>query len=217
MQVHKIILVDDHELVRDGVRLLLMDESSIEIVGEASNADQMFSLIDSVIPHVIFLDITMPGISGIEATKTLTQKHPDIGIVMLTTHDDEEYIFGALDAGARGYLSKDSRKEELLNAVESVANGGGYYSKKISKIIITKHLKARRKESFQQEIRLTEREVEILTAICNGKNNREMADQFFLSIRTVEGHKTKLLNKLGLKTVAQLVVFAIKNDYFSID
>ena len=177
----------------------------------------MFELLETIIPDVLLLDVTMPGMSGIEAAGILTKEYPDIGIIMLTTHQEIEFVFEALDVGARGYLSKDARLEELVEAVKSVADGGGYYSKTISKVIVANHLRRRKKEMAVEKVKLTDREVEVLIAICEGKNNREISEKLFLGVRTVEGYKTNLLRKLELKTVAQLVIYAIKNNYFDID
>lgn len=213
----KLFLVDDHSIVRDGLKSLLIDEDDISIIGEASNADELFSLLNKKMPNIILLDISLPNISGIEITKKLKVDYPQISVLILSMHTDEDFVINAIKAGAKGYLPKNSKRDELINAIKIVSSGGDYYSNEISSIVAKKFIQDVKNQSGKSGIKLlTEREKEILKLVVEGSSNKEIADKLYISIRTVETHKNNILQKLELKSTVELVKFAIKNKIIRI-
>lgn len=216
MEKIKLILVDDHRLVRAGIKSLLQDNDRIEILGEADNGDDLFSLLQKEIPNVVLLDISLPGLSGIELTRKISDTPAYVGIkvLILSMFTQEEFIFNAIQAGARGYLPKNTSKKELLEAIDAVHKGDEYFSQQISGIILKSYIKKAQNqedESKKKEDLLSKREIEILKLFAEGVSNQEIADKLFISVRTVESHKNHIMQKLELKNTVDLVKFAIKN------
>jgi len=208
----KIILTDDHQLFRDGIKSLLEDVENIAVIGEASNEKELFDIIKKVNPNIIILDITLPGVSGIEITKRIKIEYPEINILILSMHNDDEFVVNALEAGAKGYLPKDINKEELLEAIYTINSGDEYYNKEISKIFLKKYIH-RNKAGLEGDTPiLTKREIEIVKLVSEGYKNQEVAEKLFISIRTVDAHKNNIMKKLKLKSTIEIVKFAIKND-----
>lgn len=214
MEKIKIVLVDDHQMFRDGVKAVLCDETDIEIVGEVGSGNDLFKLLKTVNPNLIITDITMPDISGIEVAKSVSENYTDIKILILSMHSNEEFITKALRFGANGYLPKDTSMTELLEAIHTIHNGDNYYNKEISDTIL-KSLQNKPKEDHFKS--LTKREKEIVKLVVDGLSNKEIADKLFISIRTVDSHKTNILQKLNLKSSIELVKFAIKNNLAHLD
>ena len=210
----KIILVDDHQLVRDGIKSLISDSFGIDIIGEASNSVELFKQLHQVMPDVILMDISLPNMSGIEITKILKKDYPKIKILMLSMYTSEDFIFNGLKAGINGYLPKNTTRDELLLAIEEVYNGREYFSKSISNIILKSFVNSAKYGNNANDDKmsiLTKRETEILKLVVEGVSNQHIADQLFISIRTVETHKTSIMKKLELNSTIDLVKFAIKN------
>ncbi|NPD45395.1 MULTISPECIES: response regulator transcription factor [unclassified Lentimicrobium] len=210
----KIILVDDHQLVRDGIKSLISDSFGIDIIGEASNSVELFKQLHQVMPDVILMDISLPNMSGIEITKILKKDYPKIKILMLSMYTSEDFIFNGLKAGINGYLPKNTTRDELLLAIEEVHNGREYFSKSISNIILKSFVNSAKYGNNANDDKmsiLTKRETEILKLVVEGVSNQHIADQLFISIRTVETHKTSIMKKLELNNTIDLVKFAIKN------
>lgn len=210
----KIILVDDHQLVRDGIKSLISDSFGIDIIGEASNSVELFKQLHQVVPDVILMDISLPNMSGIEITKILKKDYPKIKILMLSMYTSEDFIFNGLKAGINGYLPKNTTRDELLLAIEEVHNGREYFSKSISNIILKSFVNSAKYGNNANDDKmsiLTKRETEILKLVVEGVSNQHIADQLFISIRTVETHKTSIMKKLELNNTIDLVKFAIKN------
>jgi len=207
----KLILVDDHAIVRDGLKSLLKGNEEIEIIGEADCAEKFFELLKKEKPDLVLLDISLPDISGIEVAKKLHEKYPEIGALILSMYTDEDFILNAVKVGARGYLPKNSKKEELLTAIKTVYSGEEYFSNLVSKVVANSYLKKIKGENKNLLNLLTEREKEIMKLVVEGLTNQEIAQKLFISIRTVETHKTRILQKLGFKSIVDLVKFAIKN------
>ena len=210
----KIIIVDDHQIVRDGISLLLMKNKDIEVIGEASNGEDLLSMLKSLKPDIIILDIAMPKQTGIELTKIITEKYPLIKIIIFSSHAKGEKVVEAIQAGARGILPKDTIREELLEAIETVYNEGEFISKYIPYSTFVKNIKKNNEKTIAagkiEEI-LTSREIEILKLIVNDVSNTEIADKLFISRRTAEKHKSNILKKLELNSVVELVKYCIKN------
>jgi DNA-binding NarL/FixJ family response regulator len=212
----KVLLVDDHQIVRDGIFALLIKEHQIEIVGEAANGDELFEKLDYISPHIIILDISLPKMSGIEIAGILTKDYPKIKIIVFSSYTDEETIFKSIRAGAKGFLPKDSMREDLVDAIKKVHQGFEYLSDKIPNTILMDYIKktGSQEEKFNNSKLsvLTKREREILKLIAEGMSYKEIGKDLFISVRTVETHKNNIIQKLELKSTIDLVKFAIKND-----
>jgi DNA-binding NarL/FixJ family response regulator len=215
MEKIRLILVDDHQLVRTGIANLLSGEPAFEIIGEASDAKELFELLKKSQPDIAVLDIALPGISGIEITKKLHSEFPGIRILILSMHTAEEFIFNAINSGARGYLPKNTSRKELIEAIYAIYRGEEYFAESISNVILKSYIKKAKSESPEDENNeslLSKREIEVLKLFAEGMTNQEIADKLFISIRTVESHKNHIMARLELKTTVDLVKFAIRNN-----
>ncbi|MCB2207977.1 MAG: response regulator transcription factor [Bacteroidetes bacterium] len=212
MEVIKIILVDDHTLFRDGIKSILDDEEHISVIEEAADAQMLFDKLQNQHPDMVITDISLPDMTGIEIASKINKLYPDIKILILSMHNNEEFILSALKAGANGYLSKDIESAELLEAIHSVMNGKIYFNKEISQTIINNYRGGDHVDSKSSaNINLTDREIEVVKLVGEGFINKEIADKLCISIRTVDAHKSHIMQKLGLKSTVDLVKYAIKN------
>jgi DNA-binding NarL/FixJ family response regulator len=215
MKKTRIIIADDHSVVRSGLRLLLQSSPDFAVVAEAEDGEEAVTLVDRHKPDVVIMDISMPKMNGIEATGMMRQNDPDLKIIILTVHEDEEYVYQMLRAGASGYVLKSAGKKEIFAAIESALSGERFFSPGISKLIIEGFIK-RDKEQLQDQIQthskqqLTKREIEVLQFIAQGLTNRKIAEALFLSIRTINTHRTNLMQKLDIHDTARLVRYAIE-------
>jgi two-component system nitrate/nitrite response regulator NarL len=204
----RVVLADDHVFVRDGIKSLLENEANITVVGEATDGLEALTLIDSLQPDLLILDIRMPNMTGIEVVEQLRGKNNLVKIVMLSMHESEEYVLKSIQAGADGYLLKGSSKEEFLKALHTVANGGKYFSGDISSILIgqltNSSLNTEPKQSLGEEQLITKREKEILKLLLTGKGNKEIAEALDISKRTAEVHRFNLMKKLKVKNLMEL-------------
>jgi DNA-binding NarL/FixJ family response regulator len=212
----KIILIDDHRIVRNGIRMVLETAIDIEIIGEFDSFAEYQEKIEYLKPDIILMDISMPGISGIEATKILKESHPDIKALILSMHNTEEFILQSLKAGAKGYLQKNTSKKELLSAIQKIYEGEEYFSEDISKIIVKSMIKSSNSNTQSKLDALSSREMELLKLVAEGKSNKDIADALFISIRTVESHKNHIMSKLELKNTVELIKFAIKENIINL-
>lgn len=206
----RLMLVDDHAVVRSGLRMLLEDEKDVEIVGEAETAKS--ALEDAILlkPDVILMDIGLPDLSGIEATREIKKRIPETSIVALTIHEDEEYFFKMLDAGASGYVPKRAAPEELLTAIRAAANGQVYLYPSMAKLLVRDYLSGGRPADAPVSSELTVREQEVLTYLAEGANNDEIATSLVISPKTVARHRENIMRKLSLHSRAELVRYAIR-------
>jgi DNA-binding NarL/FixJ family response regulator len=219
MEKIKIFLVDDHQLVRDGIKALLSGISDIIITGEASSGNELLEKIEGSMPDVLLMDISLPDISGIELTRQFNIKYPRIKVLILSMYTNEDFIFNALKAGARGYLPKNTSRQELLDAIYAVNLGQEYFGASISKIILKSYVRHASEQTTPiQDLQdlLSAREIEILKLYAEGCNNKEISGKLDISIRTVESHKNHIVKKLGLKSTVDMVKFAIKNNIIKI-
>lgn len=209
-----VLLVDDHKMIRDGIRALLEDVTDIQIEEEAENGQEAIDLLRSgtAKPSVVVMDVRMPGMTGIEATKVITNEFPTLPVLSLSMHDEVEYISKMLQAGASGYLLKNADKEELVMAIKKVANGEKYFSSEVSYAMMMNYISgdARKDRPARENVQLTKREEEIIKLIASEMTNQEIADKLSISLRTVDTHRRNLLQKLGVKNTAGLVRFAIQ-------
>ncbi|MGE5373662.1 MAG: response regulator [Bacteroidota bacterium] len=207
----RILLVDDHAVVRSGLRMLLENERDIEIIGEAASAHEAIEAAMNLRPNVILMDIGLPDLSGIDATREIKKRVPDSAIVALTIHEDEEYFFKMLEAGATGYVPKRAAPEELLTAIRAAATGQVYLYPSLAKLLVRDFLSGGRPVSGEQlESELTDREQEVLAYLAEGANNDEIARALVISPKTVARHRENIMRKLNLHSRSELVRYAIR-------
>ncbi len=216
MERIRILLSDDHNILREGMRLLLERQPGFVVVGEASNGRETLDLVENHQPDVVVMDIAMPNMNGIEATRRITEKHPRMAVVILSMHYDESYVIRSLKAGARAYLLKDAMKAELIAAIHAVAEGRSFFSPKISRILQEDYVQALgRKGADDSYELLTDREREILQLVAEGKTNKEIANTLGLSLYTVDTHRTHILQKLNLHSVPEVILYAVRKGIIS--
>jgi DNA-binding NarL/FixJ family response regulator len=216
MEQIRILLSDDHNILRDGMRLLLERQPGFVVVAEASDGRETLDLVQNHQPDVVVMDIAMPNMNGIEATRRITEKHPRMGVVILSMHYDESYVIRSLKAGARAYLLKDAVKSELIAAIHAVAEGRSFFSPKISRILQEDYVQALgRKGADDSYELLTDREREILQLVAEGKTNKEIANKLGLSLYTVDTHRTHILQKLNLHSVPEVILYAVRKGIIS--
>jgi DNA-binding NarL/FixJ family response regulator len=211
----KVLLVDDHQIVRDGIKSILTDEQDILLAGSVCNANEALTFIETNLPNVVIADLSMPNISGIELTEIITAKYPSVKVLILSMFNNEEYIVKAIQAGAKGYLPKqDSTTEILLEAIRTIHNGDDFFSPSISKIVMksfVNNLKGSKSNKASEKIQLTSREKEILKLYVEGFTNTEISDKLNLSIHTVKTHKNNIMQKYNFKSTVEMIKYAIKN------
>jgi len=206
----RLLLVDDHAVVRSGLKMLLENEHEIEIVGEAGSASEAIEAAARLKPNLILMDIGLPDLSGIDATREIKKRLPNVSIVALTIHEDEEYFFKMLEAGATGYVPKRAAPEELLTAIRAAAKGEVYLYPSLAKLLVRDYLNGGRPSEDQVSSGLTDREQEILTHLAEGANNEEIALSLVISPKTVARHRENIMRKLNLHSRSELVRYAIR-------
>jgi DNA-binding NarL/FixJ family response regulator len=214
MEKIKIILVDDHQLVRDGIKALLSSNEDINIIGEASQDKELFTKLETLQPDILIMDISLPGMSGIEITKKICMERPEIKVLILSMYNNDEFIFNSLKAGAKGYIPKTTSRNEMLEAIYAINSGEVFFGESISKVMMNSYVKRAtddEKTEDKPSEQLTAREIEILKLYVEGLINKEISDKLDISIRTVETHKNHIMRKLGLRTTVEMVKYAIKN------
>ena len=212
----RIMLADDHGIVRKGLRFLLERQSEMEVVGEAGNGREAVKMAEQLRPDVIIMDIAMPQLNGIEATAQIVKRNPEVGIIILSMHSDEGYLMRTLTAGAKGYLLKDSADADLVRAVQAVATKRPFFSPGIAKTLLEDYLRQLQQKGLEDSYDLlTEREKEILQLLAEGKTNKEVAALLNLSPYTVETYRTNIMQKLDLHKTAELVLYAVRKKIIS--
>ena len=198
------MIVDDHSLVRDGLRARLAVVSGLEVIGEAASGDEALELAQSLAPDLMLVDVGMRGMNGIELANALRQRHPAIKVLMLSMYDNREYVLSAIRAGARGYVLKESPTEEILAAIEAVCNGRNYFSAQVSSLVM---------QPVAAVPQLTAREHEVLLLLAHGRSNKVVANLLDISVRTVETHRLSLRRKLGADSASELLKIAVTNGW----
>jgi len=214
MKKIKVFLVDDHKLFRNGLSLLLEGEKDIIVCGEAENGKQFCDAIQKEVPDIVLMDIEMPEMDGFETTELICGKYPDLKVIALTMFGEEQYYLKMIEAGAKGFLLKNSDIEEVIKAIKTVYEGGTYFNQEILYNMV-KNIKEVRKEAGPP-IQLSVREQEILDLICKGLSNTEIASELNISKRTVEKHRSNILTKTQTYNTASLVMFAVENKLISL-
>ncbi|HNP19870.1 MAG TPA: response regulator transcription factor [Fulvivirga sp.] len=217
MKEIKIYLVDDHTIVRDGIKMMMLSQPQVRIIGDFGSSEELFKALKETQPDILLLDINLPGLSGIEITKIMSQLYPEIGVLVLSGLEDEETIVQAIRAGAKGFLPKKTDKKELLHGILEIYNGNRYFGTEISRTIFNLTVKNISME-LDTEIptELTTREIEIVKLFTEGLLYKEIADRLSISIKTVESHKANIMRKLELKSTAGLVKYAIKKKIITL-
>jgi len=211
----KVIVVDDHELFRKGVIMVLKKMDNVEVIGEAGDGKEFLAMLNSHKPDVVFIDIKMPLMNGIEATTQATKRFPELNIIALSMFGEEEYLHKMINAGAKGFLLKNSSIGEIERAINLVNNGKNCYSDDLLGYFTNKFIDNKPKDD--DKIKLTRRELEVLNLVAQGLSNTEIADKLFISKRTVDGHKANLIQKTGSKNIVDLLIYSIKNNIITID
>ena len=207
----RILLADDHTVMRNGLRLLLERQPNLQVVGEAADGRQAVALCETVNPDVVVMDIAMPNLNGIEAARQIVNRNPRTAIAILSMHSDESYVIRALKAGARAYLLKDSAEADLLAAVRALTDGKSFFSPAISKILVEDYMRQLESRGAEDTYELlTNREREILQLLAEGRTNKEVANMLNLSLYTVETHRAHILQKLNLHSVPELILYAVR-------
>lgn len=215
----KVLLVDDHTLIREGIKSMIENTIDIEVTGSVSSAEESINEVRENAPDVILMDIMMTGMTGIEATRWIKEFNPLVKVVLVTMEVSKEYVSAGIKSGVDGYLPKDVDKETLLSAIRTVHGGGRFFNDAIMKLVFEDFYTHEKLKTSSKKLPndLTKREHEILGLVASGKSNKELAETLFISIKTVETHKTHILEKLGLKNTTELVKYAIKHNIISID
>ncbi|MEJ8841489.1 response regulator transcription factor [Lacibacter sp. H375] len=209
----KIVIADDHSLFREGIQLLLKKEKSIELAGEACDGEALLALIEDVKPDVVITDIDMPIKNGVEVTRIVKRAQPNTGVLALTMFGQEELVVDMMEAGANGYLLKSSKKEELLQAIQTASEGGSYFCEQTS-VQLSKMIAASKVSKKQEEADLSATEIEVMRLICEQKANKEIADQLELAVKTIEKIRTKIFEKTGSTNLVGVAIYAIKHGYY---
>lgn len=218
MKVHgniKVIIADDHEIFRDGLRIMLQKQQDINLVAEAGDGRELIDQVEQWVPDIVISDVKMPRMDGVTAARYLARHYPQVGIIALTMFDEEDLIIDMLEAGAKGYLLKNADKHEIVEAVKSVYNQEPYYCRHTSNKLAQMVAKSKF-NPYKQHTRpeFNERESEIITDICNGLTSKQIAEKIFLSVRTVEGIRMKIMEKMEVKNTAGIIIYAIKHGLY---
>lgn len=214
----KVLIADDHSVIRSGLSMLINSQSDMEVIGDAANGKEAYEKALELYPDVIVMDLNMPEENGLSATNRIKIKHPSMEILILTMHDDKEYLFEVLKAGASGYILKSAQDTDLMNAIRTVYSGAAYLYPSATKAIVGDYLTRYRAGEEEYTLsELTEREATLLPYIAQGYSYKEISEKLFLSVKTIEAYKAKIMEKLNLKTRPDLIQYAIKNGFIKID
>jgi len=218
MKKVRILLVEDHVVVREGTKKLLESQPDLEVVGEAGDGEEAIELTKQLHPEVVIMDITMPKLSGIEATKQIKALYPGTAVLVLTGYDYDEYVFALIEAGAAGYLLKEASGDELVDAIRSVKAGEPALHPRIMRKIL-EHLRASTEEQAEAVTAelLSEREMEVLGLAAKGMSNAQIAEALFVSVRTVQAHLRSIFNKLGVGSRSEAIVYALKKGWLNLE
>ncbi len=214
----RVILADDHAVVREGTRQLLEREPDIEVVGEATDGSEAVRMVEHLRPKVVVMDVRMPGMGGVDATKAIKSRFPDVEVLVMTAYEDDEFVFTLLEAGASGYLLKTSPVKELVKAIREVAEGQSALDPSIARKVLRQFTDGgprKKQEEFYEA--LTEREQEVLRLLAEGKTNKEIAEVLIISDRTVQTHLSNIFSKMGVSTRTEAVLESIRRGWLSVD
>ncbi len=212
----RVLIADDHPLIRSGLRSLLARDSEFEVVGEAADGYQALELVEQLKPDIVMLDVSMPRLNGIDVARKLSETAPSTRVIIVSIHSDEGYVLRALRAGAKGYLLKASPEGDILNAVRTVAAGHAYLSPEMSRLLVEEYVREMRERGVEDSYELLSiREKEILQLLVSGSSNRQIADLIHVSVTTVETHRANILQKLGIHSLPELILYAVRKGLLS--
>ena len=212
----RLLIADDHELFREGLKSLLARETDIELIGSCSDGAETLETVRRTRPDVILMDVTMPNMNGIAATQKICAENPKAAVIMLSMHNDRRFIAEALKAGARGYVLKESSPELMLDAIRSVSRKEIYLSPKVCTVLVGDYLRLLRNEDVVCASPLSEREIEVLQLLVKGRNSKQVADALFISKNTVDTHRRRIMDKLGCESMAELTKYAIREGFLTL-
>lgn len=213
----RVVIADDHAVVRQGTRSLLEREEDIDVIGEAGDGEEAVKLIEQLRPDVAILDVSMPKMTGVEVTRTVKPICPATAILILSAYDDDEYVFALLEAGAAGYLLKDMDSKEVVQAVRKVYSGESVLHPVVARKVISRFATESKPETEKPTVDLSDREVEVLKLAARGMSNKDIAGQLFISVRTVQGHLASIFNKLGVGSRTEAIFQAVKRGHLSLE
>lgn len=208
--IFKVLLADDHKIVRDGFRTLLAKNEEIRVVGEAEDGRRTVQMVKKLSPDIVIMDVAMPDLNGIEATRQITAEFPDVKVIAVSMHSDRRFVSEMLKAGASAYLSKDYAFDELENAIRTVISNKIYLSPDISGVVVENYVRQPQKPEESAFSLLSQREREVVQLLAEGKTSKEIADQLHVSVKTVETHRTNIMTKLNIHRLAELTKYAIR-------
>jgi len=212
-----VMVVDDHSVVREGIKMVLSTDPELKVVGVASSGEEAVAEVHELAPNVVVMDIAMPGLSGFEATRMIREQNPDVKVLALTVHDSEAYVFQMLQAGAVGYVLKRASSEDVIQAVKAAHRGEAILHPSVAKMLITDYLTRVEHGDESSYDTLSDREREILKLIAEGKTNKEIAQMLYLAVKTVQAHRANLMRKLGMHDRTELVKYAIRKGIIGLD
>ena len=213
----KLLLVDDHPVVRRGMRSCLEGIRHVEVVDEAVDGKEAVEKVKALSPDIVLMDIDMPVMNGLEATKVLREEFPDTRVLILSIHTNKEYVLQIIRSGAQGYVLKDASPADLVRAIESVDSGEPFFSPDISQIVLNQYLEEAGADAAGDTVKLTTRERQVLAMIAGGQSNKEMASELNVGVRTIETHRERVMNKLNIHSVAGLTKYAITNGIVKLE
>ncbi|GAB3759607.1 response regulator transcription factor [Spirosoma pomorum] len=220
MTLTKLMLVDDHSIVRDGIRLLLEQADNLDIIDEANDGEEALDKLkarqaEGTLPDLILMDISLPGMSGIQTTQVVSRLYKNVRVLMLSMHNNEDYILRSVEAGAYGYILKDSSSDEMIKAIRTIASGEKYYSSPVASIILSGYMQQLKKgdknNRSERQSKLSNKEKEILQFLVDGMSSREIAEKLQLSVRTVDNHRANMMRRLQVRNAAELVRMAVED------
>ena len=212
----RVLIVDDHAILREGIRALLTLSADVDVVGEAADGQSGIERARELMPDVVLMDIAMPGLDGLEATRRIKERHKNIKVLILTQHENREYVFPILKAGADGYVLKKAAGTELISAIRAVYEGGTFLYPSVAKTVVEDYLRPDGTLAERRHSKLTDREIEVLKLVAEGRSNQEIADLLCLSVKTVTGHRTNIMEKLDLHSRTELVKYAIRTGLIEV-
>lgn len=213
----RLLLADDHPVVRRGMRSCLEGIRHVEVVAEAVDGQEALNLVKELSPDIVLMDIDMPNVNGLEATKVVREEFPDTRVLILSVHTNKDYVLQIIRSGAQGYVLKDTAPADLVRAIESVDNGEPFFSPDISQIVLNQYLEEAGADSSADSVKLTTRERQVLSMIAEGQSNKEMANHLGVGVRTIETHRERVMNKLNIHSVAGLTKYAITNGIVKLE
>jgi len=216
MKKIRVLVADDHTIVRDGICALLALVRDIEVVGEASNGSEALKMVRELEPDVVLMDIAMPNMGGLEATRRICKEFPGTKVIALTQYDDKEFVLPVIEAGASGFISKVAASSELASGIRSVCQGDSYLSPTVAKVLVDDYQHRGKEDSLDSYSKLTEREREVLQLVAEGYTTKEIAQALVISPKTIEGHKTRLMAKLGIHNRVDLIKYALRRGIISV-